>query len=225
MTTLAGKSFAWSYSALQAFETCPWRYYLTKVAKTVTEPQTEATSEGQRVHKAMQLHVEGKQWLPDKYKQWTVIADRVKNMPGTIVCEQKIALTESFEPTTYFGKDVWLRLVFDVAIKGDKEVILLDWKTGKRKSDTDQLELFAAAGFEVFPRVEKIRTGYVWLHANKIDPEVYHRDNKPALWKGFLIRVERMKEAYETGEFPKKPSGLCKQWCPVGKHNCEYCGT
>lgn len=225
MTTLASKPFAWSHSSLQAFETCPWRYYLTKVAKTVSERPTAATAEGQAVHKAMQLHVEGKQWLPDKYQHWTAIAERVKAMPGDIKCEQKIALTEAMNETTYFGKDVWLRVVFDVCIRGDKEAILLDWKTGKRKPDTDQLELFAAVGFEVYPKVERIRTGYVWLHAGKTDQETYQRDNKPALWKGFMIRVERMKEAHETNNFPKRPSGLCREWCPVGRRNCEHCGA
>ena len=43
------KPFAWSYSALGAFETCPHRYMVTRVTKAITEPQTEATLWGNRV--------------------------------------------------------------------------------------------------------------------------------------------------------------------------------
>ena len=49
----------WSYSSLQAFETCPRRFYLTRIAKLASEAQTQATLWGNEVHKALELAVAG----------------------------------------------------------------------------------------------------------------------------------------------------------------------
>ena len=49
--------FAWSYSSLRAFETCPWRYYLTRVSKEVIEPETEVLKWGNEVHKVFDEYV------------------------------------------------------------------------------------------------------------------------------------------------------------------------
>ena len=51
------KEQAWSYSSLGAFETCPWRWYLTKISKEIVEPQTDATLWGNRVHKAFEHRI------------------------------------------------------------------------------------------------------------------------------------------------------------------------
>ena len=44
----------WSYSSLNAWEQCPRRYHLTRIAKVISEPQTEATLHGNEVHKALE---------------------------------------------------------------------------------------------------------------------------------------------------------------------------
>jgi ATP-dependent helicase/DNAse subunit B len=215
----------WSYSALQAFETCPWRYYLTRISRQAKESQTAATLEGNAVHKALELHVSGRQSLPDKYKQWLPLVERIKKEPGRIEAEVQFGLTPQFTPTTFFAKDVWLRGKFDVRITHDKRSTILDWKTGKPKPDIDQLKLFAAVEFKLNPYIEVVQTGYVWLHSRAIDREVFVRDQSSELWKDFVVRVRRLEHAMEKNAFPKRPSGLCRQYCPVGKQLCEHCGS
>jgi hypothetical protein len=218
-------ALAWSYSALTSYETCPWRYKLTKRTKQVQEPQTQATIAGNEVHKALELHVKGTQWLPEKYRQWVPLVERIKKQPGQTEAERKFALSADFRETTYFAKDVWLRGVFDIVNTQPKEVTALDWKTGKRKHDADQLKLFAGAAFKLYPHVDTVKTGYVWLKDKKIDRETFTRDQEPAIWREFMIRVQRIEESVATDNFPKRPSGLCREWCPVGKKLCEHCGT
>lgn len=218
-------SFSWSYSALTAFETCPWRYYLTKIKKEVVEPTTPATAEGRQAHKALELHLTGQQWLPEKYKAWVPLAERVKQTEGRLEVERRYALTSSYRETDYYAKDVWLRVVFDVQVVRPRNAIVLDWKTGKRKLDIDQNKLFAATAFELHPNINEVRTGYIWLKEMKLDTQTYQRQELPQLWQDFSARVHRMEKAVDTGDFPKRPSGLCRQWCPVGKARCEHCGT
>ncbi len=211
----------WSYSSLTAFENCPRRYYLTKVAKAVVEPQNEAATHGNEVHKALELHLTGDKALPAKYEQYRALVDRVKMQPGKRLVEFKFGLTEGYTPTGFFDKNVWFRGVIDVGVVGTKTGTLLDWKTGKPKSDGDQLKLFAAAGFAEFPYLEKIKTGYVWLAHGKLDSKEFTRDDIPGIWQEFTPRVIRMVNALEKDRFMPKPSGLCG-WCPVGIENCEF---
>lgn len=219
------KPVTWSYSALNAFETCPRRYYLTKVSKEVQEKQTTATLHGNEVHKAIELHIKGQQQLPNKYEQYRPMLERLKNVRGKVEAEQKIALTRDFKPTTYFAKDVWMRAVLDYSAVQTKSALILDWKTGKPKSEPDQLELFAATAFTVHPHIETVKTGFVWLGHDKIDTAEYRRDEAPVIWQKFTRRVARIEHAVSSGDFPPKPSGLCREWCPVGRQRCEFCGA
>jgi RecB family exonuclease len=218
------KPFAWSYSSLTAFETCPWRWKLTKLTKEASETQTAATAEGNAVHKALENHLKGTVALPQSYQHLLPMVDRIKVTPGVVEAERKIALRADFTETTYFAKDVWYRGVFDVRVTQPQGSIVLDWKTGKRKVDPDQLRLFAAVEFKINPRVDTVQTGYVWLKDKKIDKETFVRDQTTEIWAEFVQRVARIEFAIKSDTFPKKPSGLCRAHCPVGRRLCEHCG-
>ena len=216
---------AWSYSALSAYETCPKRYFLTRVTRAVVERPSTATEEGNAVHKALELYVKGERELPAKYESYRAMAERIKNSPGEELSEQKVALTKDFKPTTFFAKDVWLRAVLDVVIVRDDSVIVLDYKTGKRKFDHDQLELFAATSFTLWPFVNRVQTGYIWLKEGKVDRKDYTPSEAPVIWQNYKRRVSRIEHSLETGDWPARPSGLCRNWCPVGRSRCEHCGA
>jgi len=214
----------WSYSSLTAFETCPKRFKLTRLDKVVVEPASEAMTHGNLVHKALELATTGEKPLDAKFKQYQPIVERLRANPGKRLVEYKFGLTRSLRPTEFFGKDVWVRGVIDYALVQPKTAIVLDHKTGKPKIDHDQLKLFAAVAFSVFPYVEKVKTGYLWLAYNKTDTMDFTKDDLPEIWGDFGTRVQRMEHTFKTGDFPPKPSGLCRAWCPVGRKLCEFCG-
>ena len=218
------KVLPWSYSSLTAFETCPRRYHITRIAKLVKEPQTTATIHGNEVHKALEDAVSGKAKLAPKYADYSGIVERIREAKGKKLVEQKFALTSSFKPTDFFAPNAWVRGVVDVAIINPTSAVVLDYKTGKVKLDQDQLKLFAATTFALHPYVETVKTGYVWLAFNRIDTKDFSRLDCPSVWDSFLPRVKRLTHALEQDEFLPKPSGLCKSWCPVGKSLCEFCG-
>jgi hypothetical protein len=215
---------AWSYSSLTAYETCPRRYYLTRVKKVVTEPQTAATIHGNEVHKALELHVGGSLPLPDKYEALRPLADKLRMAQGQRLTEYKFALNRALQKVEYFAKDVWVRGVLDLAIVRPKTALVLDYKTGKRKFEVDQLKLFAGASFRLFPHVQSVKTGYIWLGEQKLDTEEFTREQEHVIWQEFAARVHRMEQSAEQEHWPARPSGLCREWCPVGKRHCEHCG-
>ncbi len=216
------KPVAWSYSALTSFETCPRRHYELRVAKSVTEPQSEQLRWGNAVHKALELRAKEDKPLPTGMTQWEPLMARLVAVPGWTLTESQYALTSDFQSTHWFGKDVWLRMVLDFGKMKDDKLLALDYKTGKVKPDTDQLKLFAAAMMQVYPDLEKVVTGYVWLKDKKITKETFKRDQLADLWGAFIPRVNRLQAAHDNDKWPENPSGLCRAWCPVLK--CQFNG-
>ena len=214
----------WSYSSLTAFETCPKRYKLTRLEKKVHEAQTEATLHGNEVHKALELATLGEKPLGEKYKQYQPLVERLRAKPGKRLVEYKFGLTRAFKPTEFFAKDVWVRGVIDYALVQPTRAIVLDHKTGKPKVDGDQLKLFAAVAFAAFPYIETVKTGYLWLAYNKTDTQEFVKSDIPSIWGEFSSRVQRMEHALQTDNFPPRPSGLCKNWCPCPRSMCEFSG-
>lgn len=213
---------AWSYSSLTAFETCPRRYHLTKVVKTVKEPPTEATTHGNDVHKAFEDAVIKQQPMPPKYDEWQPIVMRLQSAKGKREPELKLAINKSFQPVTWFDKTAWCRGIVDLSIENGDKALALDYKTGKRKPDSTQLQLFAALLFHHKPYLENITTSFVWLKEKKLDTERFERGQIGNIWQEFMPRVQRMETAFEKDKWIPQPSGLCRAWCPCT--DCEFNG-
>lgn len=221
------KPVAWSYSSLTAYETCPKRYYLTKVSKEVKEPQTEATLWGNQVHKALEYRVGKGQPLPESMSMFEPIAHSIaikRDSGSKIECEQKMALTKSFTPTTWFAKDVWVRGITDVTLTKGNVAVVLDYKTGKKTPNSQQLKLTAAMTMHHKPWVDTVINSFIWLKTGETTQEVFTRNDIPEIWQEFTPRVNRLESAMAEDKWPARPSGLCRKWCPVGKKLCEHCG-
>lgn len=212
---------AWSYSGLTAFEDCPRRFWLTKVAKLVEEPPTQATDWGIEVHKHLELRATEGAPLPEYLAEWEHLFARLDQAPHKVFAERKIALTRNLEPTGFFDSDCWYRGVVDLAVAG-KQAMLLDWKTGKVKDNHDQLKLFSLAWMAEHPTTERCRTAYVWLKFGKVTSLDVHRDQIPVLWQEFIPRVRRLEAAYDADKWPARVSGLCNGWCPATEQHCPH---
>ena len=216
------KPIAWSYSALNAFETCPRQFYEVRVAKNYADEMGEAAKWGDYVHKCLDKRIgEGKR-LPDALQIYEKYAQRFDNAPGTVYSERKIALTQDLEPVPFFDKRVWVRGIIDISVINKQRGAAWDWKSGKRKLDGRQLKLFAALMFALHPELEQVNTGYIWLKDSKMDKNMYLREHVPELWGTFTPAVARLERAHAENNWPPNPSGLCRKWCPV--MSCEYNG-
>lgn len=213
----------WSYSSLTAFETCPRQYKLLKIDKVVPFKETEAIKHGNEVHKALELRLKDKVPLPEKYMQYESIAAKL-DKPGVFV-EQELALTRNLVPCGWWDKSCWTRGKIDVGVKNGGAVLLGDYKTGKVKPESSQLELFAAMKMSEDKTITRAKTMFIWLAHGKTTVQDVHRDDVPTIWSNFMARVNRLDNAYQQDKWPAKPSGLCAKWCAVGKKHCEFCGS
>ena len=153
--------FSHSYSSLKMYENCPYRYYRQKVVKDVQDVQGEAAAYGEAIHKALELRLRDKTPLPDHLAKFESVCHMIEQKPGVLELEREMTLTESLTPTTWFAKDAWLRSKLDVLVVDGDKATILDWKTGKRRPDPEQLDIFAVQVFQHFP--EACRSGHVHL--------------------------------------------------------------
>lgn len=211
---------AWSASSVDAYTTCPKKYYHLRVARDVQDlPPSEAVIAGRELHKAFENAVNLNEPLPQSQAHWQTLVEKIKAIPGERLAEYPFMLDEFHEPCDKRG--AWTRGVADLVIKRGKEAIIIDYKTGKRKP-SEQLALYAAYAFAYWPEIQAVHTAFVWLKEKKIDRKTYMREDAPTIWQSFLPAVARMRNSYETGDWPARPSGLCRAWCPCT--NCCYQG-
>ena len=211
-----------SFSAIKMYENCPKRYYHQRVLKEVKDQGGEATIWGERVHKFLEDRLAKATELPQEVARYDPLCQSIVKLAigGELLVEQQLTLNVALEPTSWFSKDAWMRSIVDVLVIRGDEAIMFDWKTGKRRPDFSQLELFALQVFKHYPEVKRVRTAFVWLKDLSMDHETYTRDNEPELWARLMNKVVRIEKSLETDTWPAKPSGLCN-WCPC-KNFCEY---
>lgn len=216
------KSFAWSFSKLKNFESCPKRHYEVDIAKNIKEEEGEALLWGNRVHKEMAIALTKNTPLPAEMSEYQRWVDKVYTGAGSLLVEQKYAITKEFSKASWFSPSAWYRGIGDVVRIATPVALILDWKTGKILEDSVQLALMAQCVFAHYPDVSHVRSEYVWLKDDCQTSELFTRDHMPGLWEGLLGRVGAMAEAASTNTYPPKPGYLCKRYCPVA--SCPYHG-
>lgn len=219
----------WSWSTLQAYETCPKQYYEKYIAKSYKEPDSVHLVWGNEVHKAFETAVTYAQPLPNNMTQWNNIARILTNAPGTKYCEMKTAVNAEFLPTDFFGADCWNRGVDDLLIINGEKGATFDYKTGKEQKGSDQLALSAARAFAKFPQLKTLHAAYIWLQTGAFSKAIYTREDVPDIWERLIPRVQKMMWSEQHNVWPPKPSGLCQRskkpgstymGCPVT--NCPH---
>jgi hypothetical protein len=211
---------AWSYSRLKNFETCPKRHYHYDIAKDVHEPESEQLRAGNDLHKHFEDRLKRRAPLPLGYTQYEPLLAKIVDAPGVLSTEGKLAITGDFQPSAYFGKQVWFRTVVD-AIKVNEEIAsIFDWKNGKPKEDITQLQLMAATVFVHQPQVERIKAGLIFVTHDHVETAEFVRGDQAEIWSEILPRVRVMQRAVQKQDFPPKPSGLCRNYC--GVKSCPF---
>ena len=215
------KAFSWSFSKLKNVETCPRRHLEVDILKNFAESSEQLTW-GNQVHEALAAAIMRGDPLPVEMQSYQPYVDRYRGGNGAIFAEKKFAITKDFQPTAWFGPAAWYRGICDL-LKIDGPVALaVDWKTGKIKVDSVQLMLMAQCIFSHYPEVQIVETQFVWLNEDATTRERYTRSDVAGGWVGLLPRVQTYETMIKDGEFPPKPGGLCRSYCPV--LSCEHHG-
>jgi RecB family exonuclease len=211
-----------SYSSIKLYENCPLRYYRQRILKDVVDEGGEASKHGERIHAFLENRLKTDQLLPQEVAHYEPLCAMVERIAhgGQLEIEKELVLTENLTPTGWWDSDAWLRSKLDVLVINGNDAIVMDWKTGKRKADFFQMQMFAAQVFKHYPEVVRVKTILVWLKTLEQDTETYNRININEVWAEIMKRIQRIHSSVEHDNWPAKPSGLCR-YCPC-RHNCDF---
>ena len=231
MLDTKSKSFAWSFSKLKNFETCPRRYQAIDLEKIVKEKPSEALERGDELHEAMRKRVQGDEPLPPHLiymERWAEKLTRDLHPYQITQTELKLSIDKEGQPTGYFDRNTWLRVKIDYlrilpSERGDAGH-LVDYKTGKMPKfwDGTQLMLNAHTVFASYKNLKTLRVEYLWTEYNDTTHEKYVRGQTDGEMEELMPRVGALEMATLTNDFPPKPCGLCENYCPVA--SCEHNG-
>ncbi len=210
---------AWSFSRLDASETCPRKFWHLSVQKDLKEPESSYQIDGKNTHLAFASYLRAGTNLPLHLRHHEPVLKQIAALPGEKVIEQQIALDSNWQVVDWFAKNAWVRVISDLTQLNEAAAVVWDWKTGKQKDDFTQLKLNAAITMHLAPEVESVKLCYYWTKTRSITTDTLSRDQLPEFWGGMLKRVQRYQERFDKQDFPPNPNPFCKG-CIV--KTCQY---
>lgn len=219
------KVIPWSYSSLTGFENCAFQYYSVRIAQTTPRQTYKEADEGVKKHAAIEAYLKKEQSLDDISLRKLV--DRtlaVYNNTDYYKYEHKLAITKDRQPCGWDDPECYHRGILDVLYvdPNNSTAAIFDWKNGKVNHYTEQLKANSITVFAHYPHIETVHTEYVWMKHGVTTVGKNFRDFSDTIWEKFVARADRLESALANEVWPKKKSGLCKNYCPV--HTCEHNG-
>ncbi len=210
---------AFSYSRLNNFEECPKKFHQVSIAKRFKEKESEQMTYGKEVHKALELRLKQGKALPLHLSHLESLMVTLESGPGIKMTEQQMAITDQFQPTGWFDKDVYCRAIADLIVVNGKRGAVFDYKTGKMSDDFTQMKLTGAVYMQYNPDVEYLDLAFIWIKDKQVTKDKITRDEIPTVWAELLPRINRYQLAFEKQDFPPRQGRYCR-WCPV--ETCQF---
>lgn len=224
----SGLVTSWSYSTLKNYEQCPYRVYLSKVAKVEEPPQSAAASRGQQIHLLAEQYVRNElEVLPKELDKFTYDFDSLKEkyLEDKVELEGDWGFTVSWKETGWMDNDVWCRMKLDAFVKeDDTSATVIDYKSGRKAGNelahSSQAQQYVIGAFMRKPKLEFIKAEF-WYTDHGVKLEKEYTKSRAMM---FLARLEeRAKKMTMARDFAPHPSKNNCKWCPHRETgNCEW---
>ena len=166
----------WSYSSYGDYQTCPYRFYKVKIVKEYSEPPSEHIIWGNTVHKSIEEYIRDGKPMADTTARFKGVVDRYNALPGETYVEVELACDVNMKPTGFWDADAWCRGKGDIVKVNGNKGFAGDWKTGKVKPNSLQLDLMGVMVMATFPDVDKVTGVFVWLQDQCRQRQFLHGD-------------------------------------------------
>jgi len=208
------KEYAWSYSRLTTFESCPRKYYHLNIIKDVKDKPNKWAIEGSRVHNALDSRLKKKTPLPNNLKHLEEMAINIENGPGELHTEKRLAFDKDFNSCGWMASNVYVRGIMDVMRIIDDKAWIGDYKTGKWDSNVGQLQLQSIMTFFLNKQINTIKSCFIWLKDMRMDTITINREDVENLKNHFVSRANKIKDAADNNNWIATENEYCK-YCPV----------
>jgi hypothetical protein len=211
-----------SYSSLSYFAGCPHRYSEVKLQKNFRDAPFKASTDGTDIHEIFERHIRDGVPLPEFAKKFETTMEAIKEQPGQKFCELKMGIDINGAPCDFWNPAAAIRGSADLLILEGSHAIIIDYKSGRVKHDTDQLALMALMALKKYPHIETVSGVLIFVaHEETVTARFTAEDTIP-LWAAWVGKMSRVTKAIRENDFPANPSGLCRNYCPVT--SCIYNG-
>ncbi len=237
----------WSISKAHTALHCPFKFNLQYVQKLKIRglQKSRATVVGIAAHEAFEWTLQGKHTLTEALRRAAIKSEltsvemddlfalshnmqqflqrldkfkKAKSVTDQHV-EYRFALTKELEPTAYWGKNVFMRGVWDLCLRAqEKYLIIIDHKTGyvgNISDHEDQLKTYAIAGLSTFSDVAGVQSALNYVQSEEgvtwadMQSAEYIRETLVPWFVSFLN---------EAGKSAKSTATQKGFWCKY----CEY---
>lgn len=208
---------AWSYSRLSSWEACPAKAKY-KFLDKLPEPDSPAAARGGAIHTLAEKYIKGEiTELPPELVQ---VEEYLEGLKGGDA-ELQLAFTKDWEPCSWFGPQVYCRVVFDVVKRDGAKGTVVDHKTGKQRQEehTDQLRLYALTAFLQWPELDEIEAQILYIDHGERLRMTFHRASIDELKTYWDNRAGKM---MADTIFSPKPNPGCR-WCAFSKSKGGPC--
>jgi CRISPR/Cas system-associated exonuclease Cas4 (RecB family) len=208
------RKFGISPSMLNDFEGCPARFEGVRILKKTKFEETQQIKWGNEVHKALEDHVKIGTVLPSYLSHMVPVIEGFRNAGFVLYAEIPMAVRWDWSACGWWDKDCMTRGKVDLFClnRTTLEAHVFDYKTGKRKEDKSQLNLYGTMALSALG-LSEVKSWFMWIKSKEKDFETVNQTNVHIYRNQFASRFGNIDEAYRTGVFPTKPSPLCA-YCP-----------
>jgi hypothetical protein len=255
---MASKFYAWSTSNLGRYELCPRMAKLSRLDKLCHvcfqgklgggygEPVTctncqgpfernDALERGDQIHEAIREYITGAsdQW----YEEFNAIADVLERYRALfrenrsrMRLEMELALTKEWKPTGWMARDCWVRIKIDLIYLDPELAEVVDWKSGRYKSDQeikgeydDALDIYAVGVCSLGLSKQTIAKLVFTDHGEEVD-RPRGRVSLPVLRERQVFWENRVAPMMNDTQFLPIPGPHCKK-CDFSARKggpCEY---
>lgn len=211
----------WSFTKLRAFEQCPRAGRARYVTKDMPWVDTVAKDKGREYHEAFERYINDNVPLPDSMADCAeFVPMRSTGDTYSFEAEVELGITEEGEPCAFHDPFVWFRCkldLLDISLNGTGHpdlAFIIDWKTGKKWEDPDELHLHAMTAKAHYPEVRHWRGMYVWLRDHKVG--TMHTLQPAKTLTRLRERIRKIEADF--GDIARK-NVLCP-WCDLNR--CEH---
>ena len=210
------RKYKHSPSAISCFKTCPRQFQEKYLNGNYRDYSSPAMQRGTLIHSNIENYLTQSEELIVDIQYLKPFLDKIKNSPGEVLVEQKLAIDRDGVACDYKSEDAYLRSISDCIIINDdtKSIRVIDWKTGKQRNYAYQADAIVKC-LRGIPKYKDYNIKVLFYFVDLNLHDVYE-------YKDIDTILNKIDVCIQEDNFEPTPSGLCLGWCPV--KTCKFNG-
>lgn len=210
----------WSYSRLSEYQTCP-RQYLLRKNKT-PEPESDVLKRGIYLHKLAEAYINHLvDDVPDEFIKLEKTLKMLREKDA--IAELQLGFSEKWKESGWSNWDVTqLRVKVDAYHIDGEKCFVYDWKSGKERDYSEQLELYGLSLLLYHPEIKIVYSFIAFIDTGTVSaPIVVKRPQLPTLKRKWS---DKTKPLFTDKIFAPRMGMHCG-WCNFSKKKGGPCSV